>query len=173
MQIPTPTDRYRIGRQLSEGKVEVTIRSLGTDRHVIIEVACRKRDPQTGRWGRASWAEATVVFASHKRTRVATMFPKSDQIDWKTDDPALRWALQQILVIAAGADVDDHIGSTLGQTVEDSKAEVLVRHGGEFRTANRCGRCWMKLDDPVSIDRGIGPVCLGKSTGSKAYKVAA
>lgn len=30
-----------------------------------------------------------------------------------------------------------------------------------------CGMCGMKLRDPVSIDRGIGPDCFKKATGSR------
>lgn len=30
-----------------------------------------------------------------------------------------------------------------------------------------CGICGRKLTDPVSIERGIGPDCLGKTTGTK------
>lgn len=30
-----------------------------------------------------------------------------------------------------------------------------------------CGVCGLELTDPVSIERGIGPTCAGKSTGTK------
>ena len=40
--------------------------------------------------------------------------------------------------------------------------------GGErVQEASRCGRCFRTLTDPVSIDRGIGPECLGRDTGSQ------
>ena len=36
-----------------------------------------------------------------------------------------------------------------------------------------CGACGRKLTDPVSIERGIGPECFGKATGSKTIKLGA
>lgn len=37
--------------------------------------------------------------------------------------------------------------------------QIEVRHSG------RCGRCSRELTDPVSQDRGIGPVCFAKMGG--------
>lgn len=37
--------------------------------------------------------------------------------------------------------------------------------------ATRCGMCGIKLKDPVSIERGIGPECFGKATKSKAISL--
>lgn len=41
----------------------------------------------------------------------------------------------------------------------------------EVKESLRCGHCGIKLKDPVSIDRGIGPKCYGKATGSQAIKI--
>jgi hypothetical protein len=37
----------------------------------------------------------------------------------------------------------------------------------EIKIASFCGRCGRPLSDPVSIDRGIGPECYGRGTGSQ------
>jgi hypothetical protein len=39
--------------------------------------------------------------------------------------------------------------------------------GYRVQEASRCGRCLRTLTDPVSIDRGIGPECYGRDTGSR------
>ena len=36
--------------------------------------------------------------------------------------------------------------------------------------ASHCGACGLKLTDPVSIERGIGPECFGKTTGTKTIR---
>lgn len=33
--------------------------------------------------------------------------------------------------------------------------------------SENCGHCGLPLSDPVSIERGIGPTCLGRATGTK------
>lgn len=39
--------------------------------------------------------------------------------------------------------------------------------GFRFQEASECGVCGLELTDPVSIDRGVGPTCYGKLTGSQ------
>lgn len=36
--------------------------------------------------------------------------------------------------------------------------------------ASHCGRCGRTLTDPLSIDRGIGPECAGKATGTTTIR---
>lgn len=36
--------------------------------------------------------------------------------------------------------------------------------------ASLCGRCGLELTDPVSIERGIGPECFGKETGTTTIR---
>lgn len=57
---------------------------------------------------------------------------------------------------------------------------ALAQGGGSVTNANRtysvhveerCSCCGRELTDPVSIERGIGPECYRKATGSKAAKV--
>lgn len=60
-------------------------------------------------------------------------------------------------------------------------AGLALAQGGETVTASgrtysvhveeRCSCCARELTDPVSIERGIGPECYRKATGSKAAKV--
>lgn len=58
-----------------------------------------------------------------------------------------------------------------------ARAALTFARTGETLTApngtvavveeSTCGACGRELTDPVSIERGIGPECFGKSTGTK------
>lgn len=75
------------------------------------------------------------------------------RVDEKDDrnTPLLTFAAKAALHYARTGDVEQKGNGTI-QVVE----------------ASRCGMCGLKLTDPVSIDRGIGPECFGKATKSKA-----
>jgi hypothetical protein len=59
------------------------------------------------------------------------------------------------------------IGLNDGESTFEERGETY-----SMLAADTCGRCNRELTDPVSIERGIGPECYGKSTGSKRAKRA-
>lgn len=148
--IPAPTDVNRVGRMLSQGQLLITVKSLVTGEHLTLRFMSQ-RPPAEGetRWQRAPWAEAKtckVVREADGRV-VARIQPKRGTFRLMPPyDEAASWAIRQILILASG----------------DTPSNMA-----EYTEAERCGRCFIELTDPVSIERGIGPDCFGHATGSK------
>lgn len=44
---------------------------------------------------------------------------------------------------------------------------VALLEGYDIEVESKCGLCGRKLEDPISVKRGIGPECAGKPTGTK------
>jgi hypothetical protein len=76
---------------------------------------------------------------------------------------ACRGDQDRLLVYAAEAALDY---AWTGRLPQPKNGSVDVKE------ASQCGYCGKKLTDPVSIERGIGPDCLGKTTGSKTISGA-
>lgn len=151
---PLPTEETRLGRQLAGGQVTVTLRSRQSGKHVTLSFRSRRRTKpgSARRWERCSFADADVVFVQEDHTglrigRIARVegysFP-AIFVDPGTPE-ALAWALRETLWEAAGR----------------------PSQHAEIKTADRCGACNRRLTDPVSLERGIGPECFGKQTGSQ------
>jgi hypothetical protein len=70
--------------------------------------------------------------------------------DERNADPLLRYAANAALMFAF-----------TGQAPTPANGTVAVVEEAV------CGHCGMTLTDPVSIERGIGPTCHGKTTGTK------
>lgn len=71
--------------------------------------------------------------------------------EWRTAkgaDPARMWAAQHAFAWA------------MGKFALEDLAEVFM--------ALSCSYCGKRLTDPVSVERGVGPECWGKHTGSKS-----
>lgn len=145
--VPSPSTGTRAGRMLLAGGIEATA-TLADGRHVTVQIRTRKR---SGRgWTNAALGE------QDSRTSVSILGSK---VGW--------------LNVEGGC-----VLLTLRTRREEYRAAVLaVLHyaaagllpGGVDRVqeASRCGRCFRTLTDPVSIDRGIGPECFGRDTGSQ------
>ncbi len=141
-----PTRNVREATMLANGRLDATIVRPDGE-HVTLFVKCRKRNDGEGRrWLRADFAEATHVFVSAGKDSdtVATYYP-----------PRGNFRAQ-------------------GDPVRAAAAEELIRYlaekgelNGGLLSADSCGRCGRRLTDPVSIGRGIGPECYGRSTGSR------
>lgn len=140
----------RLSRQFSAGTVTVTLKSAKTGKHITLRFRCMAR---TDRWVQVPLSEAAFVFVSEGSRRVARFRVTDGALvlgnaawSYLTDDYARVWAVQQVLAaITPGGEVNTNV---------------------EITTASVCGCCNRKLTDPVSIERGIGPECYGKLTGS-------
>jgi hypothetical protein len=145
------------------GRAVVTIRSAKTGAHVTLAFVAKKK-AEDGRGfvsratidGRVGLKQADVVFV---------------------DDPTLVWPDGKVGTFvlesgewrpAKGADSNRVWAATKafawahGSYALDEKAEVFMELS--------CSFCGKPLTDPVSIERGIGPDCWGRHTGSKSAK---
>lgn len=144
--VPAPSAATRAGRMLAAGSIEATVQ-LADGRHVTLSVRSRTR---SGR----GWTNASLL-ESGARSRISVL---GQQIGWLTGDAVsprvvlrtrreeYRLAVAALFAYAAG--------------------NALPTGVYRVQEASRCGRCFRTLTDPVSIDRGIGPECYGRGTGS-------
>lgn len=143
------------------GRAVVTVRSKSTGKHVTIRLVAKKKNPDGRGYvsratieGRVGLAEADVVFVDDPTMgwpdgQVGSLTPSTGE--WKPAkdaDPNRVWAVQYALRWA------------LGSYDLDRFAEVFLELS--------CCYCGKPLTDPVSIDRGIGPDCYGRHTGSRS-----
>jgi hypothetical protein len=146
----------RAGRMLSAGGVVVTVKSKSTGEHITVKLASRfKNDSGRGKkWQPAAPCDATHIFFSVPNAdragwddKIGTFYPKNGKFyEDKNADPARVWAAAAVM-------------QWLNGDASEDKAT--------YQESNECGRCGRQLTDPVSIERGIGPDCLGKTTNSQ------
>ena len=143
--IPVPTQHNRAGRMLAAGSLEATV-VLMDGRHVTVTVRTRTR---SGRgWTNAALGEGrTKVSILGNAAAKVTGTADAPRITYYTRREEYRKAIEAVFSYAAG--------------------DMLPVGVQSVREASRCGRCFRTLTDPVSIDRGIGPECYGRSTGSR------
>jgi len=136
---------------LSAGRLTATVTSKKTGQHVTIQFKAKMRAGED--WVNSNFESATHVFVnvlnqSSFGDKIGCYYPKSGTF-YPADnaDPARIFAFQQVVYYVEGKPYH-------------SEATVLE--------AENCGRCGHKdLTDPISIQRGIGPVCYRKETGSQ------
>lgn len=154
-------DRETVRRLLEEGgRVLASVRSRRSGRHVTVRLTAKKKGPD-GRYvsrakveGRVGIGEAAAVFADDPdaewpENKLGTL--RLDTGEWRSARGAERnraWVAEKLLLYA------------LGRYPLEDQAEVYV--------ATRCCQCGKRLSDPVSVERGIGPECFRKRTGSRA-----
>ena len=143
----------RAGRMMAAGRVTVTFRSERTGEHITILAKARKKD-ENDKWSRGPLDEALVVF-----------FEVPNQEGWndKVGKATRR----------AGFTPDrlaDRARVFCAERLLDYVAGRPMPAGLEAFEESRCGCCGRALTDPVSIERGIGPECYGKQTGSTHEK---
>lgn len=164
MEFPTPFMpdlSTRAGRMLAGGRVKVTV-SAPSAPHITVLFKCfadnRKRqydDTRSKNWIECPFADASHIFVEvpsatrlgNYNDSIGTFYPKSNK--WYEGDNA-----DPVRVDAAIAIANFLMGDT-------SRFPLL-----QFKEANECGKCGLELTDPVSIERGFGPDCFGKVTGS-------
>lgn len=153
----TPT---RVASMLNDGgRAVVTVRSRKTGRHITVKFLAKARSAETGklisrgsRAGRVGLKDAHVVFAQDPTLdwqvgQLGSAPPACDTFRAaRGADPASVWVARRVLGWAFR-----------GEALPD--ADVWVQ--------DECAICGHSLEDPVSIERGIGPECFGRITGSK------
>lgn len=139
----------RAARMLEQGRVTMTFRSPSGS-HITLLAKCRGKT-DAGKWVATNLAEAKLLFIEvpneggwndkvGKVTRSGGFTPE------RHADDARVFCARQMLSYLTG-----------GQTAA----------GLEIFEEDRCGACGRQLTDPVSIERGIGPECYGRITGSQ------
>lgn len=155
-----PDESTRAGRMMMAGRVKVTMTSPTTGDHITILFKCiadnRNRQYKGNvdkNWIECSYPDATHVFAEVPNAsgewndKVGTYYPRTGKwFDADRADKSRVWAAQAV------AHWLEHPGTPPA--------------GARYQEASECGVCGKELTDPASIERGIGPVCLGRLTGS-------
>lgn len=146
-----PTQDTRLGRMLTAGRLTVTMRSKRTGEHVTLTLEAMKK---AERWQHATLSEASHVFikmgqGGYGSSKVGTFYPATGKLYFDTPDKAWQFATLETLLSA--------------------RVGVQETSTYELREADLCGKCGRELTDPVSIERGIGPTCIGALTGSVHY----
>jgi len=145
-QIAPPSAALRAGRMLLAGGIEATA-TLDSGRHVTVSIRTRKR---SGRgWTNAALGE------QDSRTNISIL---GSRVGWLNVDADGRVLLT---LRTRRDDAVDAVRAVLGYAAGNPTGSIRVQE------ASRCGRCFRTLTDPVSIDRGIGPECFGRDTGSQ------
>lgn len=157
---PATPDRLRAALE-DGGRAVVSVRSKKTGEHVQIRLAAKKKNPDGRGYvsrgsieGRVGTKEADVIFADDPTlewpdNKVGSFDLRTGEWkDAKDADAARIWGAQKALFWA------------LGRFPLDEQAEVFIERS--------CSYCGHPLRDPVSVERGIGPECYGRHTGSKS-----
>jgi hypothetical protein len=145
--IETPSANVRAGRMLRAGGIEATV-TLHSGQHVTIRVKTSKR---SGRgWARCAPTDEGA------RTSVEIL---GQRVGWINVTADGSWML------TLRTRRDDYRTGVLA--IFEHAATGTTAGGERVQVADRCGRCHLPLTDPVSIDRGIGPDCFGRDTGSQ------
>lgn len=157
--VPTTADGIR--EALTHGgRAVVSVRSKRSGEHVTVVLSCRAQKPggsgyvsRATRAGRVGIEDAYCVEARDE----AAEYPENYVGRLYTNDGAWRagreadrlraWTAEKVLAYALG-------GYPL-----DQQAEVFI--------STSCSYCGKRLTDPVSVERGVGPECYGKATGSR------
>lgn len=156
--VPTTADGIR--EALTHGgRAVVTVRSKKSGQHVTIVLTCRAQKEGGGyvsratRAGRVGIDEAYCVEVrdpdvEYPDNYVGRLY--TNDRAWRSGKDADRlraWTAEKVIAFALG-------GYPL-----DAQADVFI--------ATSCSYCGKRLTDPVSVERGIGPECAGRATGSR------
>jgi hypothetical protein len=149
--IPRPSPNTRAGRMLAAGGIEATV-TLPNGEHVTFKITSRR--PRGSGWGNCGPTDEGA------RTSIRVLGSK---VGWLNVGQDGQWTAT---LITRRVEVKDAARALFGYCAghTDEKGQM-----GAYRVqeSSRCGRCMRTLTDPVSIDRGIGPECLGHTTGSR------
>jgi len=141
----------RAGRMLEAGRITVTFRSTATGEHITLTAKARGKKEGSEKWVSVPLADALVVFIEVPNQegwndKVGKVTRRGGFVPDGSADPARVYCAHKLLDFVAGE---------------------AMPAGLEVFEESRCGVCGRALTDPVSIERGIGPECYGRQTGSK------
>jgi hypothetical protein len=146
----SPDMNTRAGRMLAGGDLTMTVTSQQSNEHITLRF--RATGDYASRWERRMLLEADFLFAKVGDHRVGKYRPGTGWfIPYDDADPKAVWAAIAALKAACGE----------------------FHPQARFQEAANCGWCGAELTDPISIDRGYGPHCYGRITGSKHMRIAA
>lgn len=141
--------RIPVNKYLANGRVRVTLTSKVTGEHITLRLRCKNRQIK-GRY--ISFEQAAILVADagqggHDMVGfVKVLSPNPVVIPNKGADAARVWAFEKLW----------HYCRT-GELHPQLDLDIM----------SFCGRCSRELNDPISIERGLGPECYGERTGSK------
>jgi hypothetical protein len=156
-----PDLQTREAVMVAAGGAQFGVRIDGEVCYVMIE--CKRKLAGGGyERGRVPLADATHVFISEKgygTTRLGTYYPPKPGY-------------------TTGRFYNDVDEASPHARALDAIVELLNDSGFadpevDIRVESCCGICGRKLEDPTSIERGIGPDCAAKPTGSKILHASA
>lgn len=148
------------GRLVRTGAAIVTVRNEN-DQHLTFRL--RARAPWTGRDGierpaDGYWMDLKTSYGEWDACGIATEDGQLRPTSRSTGNHTSLYAAHITLALLANArDTNKH------QVTLRSRTYTMLLE-------ERCGKCGRELTDPVSIERGLGPECFGKATGSKRAK---
>ncbi len=166
----TPNIETRPGRMFAallssdnkKGKMELTVTITSADKDVPLYRAfsIKKWTPRDSETSflfvavpdTADW-DAGVKPLTPLKINLATGEVKVDTYD-KRNNPLITYAAKAAL-----------------QYAETGEAPKPANGTVEVVESTLCGHCGLTLRDPISIERGVGPTCFGKETGSKTIKL--
>lgn len=157
-EVETMNPLMRMLAMLEQGNLTVTIKNEARGHHETFRLSPRLPRGLRGRdsWSGTSWW-LNLVNGTSERTYVGMVDVKNGRLaitytQASDSRKGVRYAAE--LVISSLVTGDYPEPNALGETYSLVPADL-------------CGRCSRELTDPVSIERGIGPECYGKVTGSK------
>lgn len=146
-----PNGATRESKMLAAGSLTITARSRKSGQHITLRLRCSAKNDGPGKnWPTVLYPEASHIFIDDfDGERIATYYPYTGKVRWAAAANAnCRWTVAAVL--------RHYAGEMPG-----------LPEMAELHAAQLCGCCGRQLTDPESIDRGIGPDCWGKLTGSK------
>lgn len=156
----TPDLSTRESVMVAAGRVQLAVTNPD-DYTAYIKVEAKVKNPEGApkRYSPAPLDQATHVFLSEKgygTPSLGTYYP-----------PRAGYGTGRLFTDLSEADA--HF-KALQVAVEYVNGGMLPL-GWAIEAEDRCGVCGRKLEDPVSVARGIGPECAGKPTGTKVLHV--
>lgn len=147
--VPAPSNANRAGRMLNGGGIDATV-TLPSGDHVTLLISTRV--PRGRGWANGAPGDEGA------RTKIKVLGVRVGWVDVENG----RWT---VTLRTSNTNIRDAVGALFAHAADQAEPGFRVQE------ASRCGRCRRLLTDPVSIDRGIGPECWGRCTGSHHAEV--
>lgn len=163
-----PDLQTRESVMFAAGRGQFSVRDTETGEVRYVKVEAKKlAEPGAGSKyvrGTVPLDQATHVFVSEKgygTPRIGTYYPPKPGYD------------SGRFFVADGMDDSHPHVQAFMIVLEWITGDWDSTNTAEVEVESRCGLCGHKLEDPVSVQRGIGPECAAKPTGSKILQASA